>query len=65
MPVIRIDIGKHSATAEIKVELIEKLTRTASEVTKIPADVFSVIIYEHEDNNYGVGGKTLDKVRKQ
>jgi phenylpyruvate tautomerase PptA (4-oxalocrotonate tautomerase family) len=31
----------------------------------IPKIAFSVIINEHDDANYGVGGETLDKVRNQ
>ena len=65
MPVLRIDIGKQSINAEQKKQLIEKLTAVAAEVTHIPVNAFSVIINEHEDANYGVGGVTLDKVRKR
>lgn len=63
MPVIKIDIGKKSITSEQKKLLIETLTRGAAEATKIPLNAFSIIIHEHEDENYGVGGVTLDKVR--
>jgi len=65
MPVIRIDIGKQSVNTEQKKQLIEKLTAIAVEVTAIPINAFSVIISEHDDANYGVGGVTLDKVRKR
>ncbi|MCK9419542.1 MAG: 4-oxalocrotonate tautomerase family protein [Nitrospirae bacterium] len=64
MPVIRLDIGKQSINAEQKKQLIEKLTEAAVEITHIPQNAFSVIIHEHDDANYGVGGVTLDKVRK-
>ena len=64
MPVIRIDIGKESINSSHKKQLIESLTKNASEITNIPVDAFSIIINEHEDENYGVGGLTLDKVRK-
>jgi 4-oxalocrotonate tautomerase len=63
MPVIRIDIER-TMNAEQKRQLIERLTETAVEVTRIPKNAFSVIINEHDDANYGVGGLTLDKVRK-
>jgi 4-oxalocrotonate tautomerase len=63
MPVIRIDIGK-TMNSEQKKQLIEKLTDTAFEITHIPKPAFSVIITEHDDADYGVGGLTLDKVRK-
>ena len=62
MPVLRVDIGKTLNTDQ-KRQLIERLTDTAVEVTRIPKQAFSVIIDEHDDANYGVGGLTLDKVR--
>jgi 4-oxalocrotonate tautomerase len=65
MPVIRVDIGKQSMTSEQKKQLIEKFTDIAVDITHIPKAAFSVIIHEHDDENYGVGGVTLDKVRKQ
>jgi 4-oxalocrotonate tautomerase len=64
MPVIRVDIGRQGMTTELKKQLIEKLTETTIEVLHIPKHAFSVIINEHDDANYGVGGVTLDKVRK-
>ena len=39
-------------------------TRAAVAVTHMPTHAFSVIIDEHGDANYGVGGVTLDKVGK-
>jgi 4-oxalocrotonate tautomerase len=63
MPVLRVDIGKTLNTDQ-KRQLIERLTDTAVEVTRIPKQAFSVIIEEHDDANFGVGGLTLDKVRK-
>ncbi len=65
MPVVQIDIGKQSINSEQKKLLIETLTKGAVEVTKIPINAFSVIINEHEDENYGVGGLTLDKIRNR
>lgn len=64
MPVIKVDIGKHGLNVEMKKQLIEKLTDSAVEATRIPKQAFTVIISEHEDSNIGVGGVTLDKVRK-
>jgi len=63
MPVLRVDIGK-TLNMDQKRQLIERLTDTAVEVTRIPKQAFSVIIEEHDDANFGVGGLTLDKVRK-
>lgn len=64
MPVIRVDIGKHGLNVEHKKQLIEKLTDVAVEITRIPKQAYIVIINEYDDPNIGVGGVTLDKVRK-
>jgi 4-oxalocrotonate tautomerase len=64
MPVIRVDIGTHGLNVEHKKQLIEKLTDAAVEITRIPRQAFTVIINEYDDSNIGVGGLTLDKVRK-
>ena len=64
MPVIRIDIGRQGLTAEVKKQLIERLTDAAVDVTGIPKQAFSAYINEYADENVGVGGITLDKVRK-
>ncbi|HYA87380.1 MAG TPA: 4-oxalocrotonate tautomerase DmpI [Nitrospirota bacterium] len=62
MPIIKIDIA--SLTKEQKVSLIEKLTMVSAEITKIPQYAFTVIINELGDDNIGVGGKTLEEVKK-
>ncbi len=64
MPVIRIDIGKQGLSIERKKQLIERFTDAAVEVTRIPKQAFTVLINEYDDANVGVGGVTLDKVRK-
>jgi 4-oxalocrotonate tautomerase len=64
MPVIRVDIGKHGLNVEHKKQLIEKLTDAAVEITRIPKQAYTVIINEYDDSNIGVGGLTLNKVRK-
>jgi 4-oxalocrotonate tautomerase len=57
MPVIQITLGKISK--EQKRELIEKITKTAIEITKIPANEFTVSIIELDHDNIGRAGKTL------
>ena len=57
MPIINVTMG-HSDT-EQKQRLIGELTSTASKVTDIPAQGFTVIIHEMDDFNIGWGGKTL------
>lgn len=60
MPVITIDIGK--LEREKKEALVRELTLKASEVTRIPADKFIVLINEMERENIGVGGKLLSEI---
>ena len=55
MPYISIESGR--LTAEQKKELIERLTATASEITNIPKQFFTVTIKELPDENFGIGGK--------
>jgi 4-oxalocrotonate tautomerase len=59
MPVITIDLWKVSP--ETKAELIEKLTRTASEITKLPPQAFFVYVREYPLDAIGTGGVPLSK----
>ena len=60
MPYISIESGK--LTAEQKKQLIERLTATASEITHIPEQFFTVTIKELPDDNFGIGGKSIDEL---
>lgn len=57
MPVITVQIT--AKDVECKRCLVEALTKTAAEVTKIPEDKFIVFITEHDRESIGVGGKLL------
>jgi len=57
MPVITIDLWKVSP--ETKAELIEKLTKTASEITKLPPPAFFVYVREYPLDAIGTGGVPL------
>jgi len=59
MPVISVELGPVSA--EVKSELIKKLTKTAAEITKIPESTFVVLIKEYPVNAIGVGGIPLSE----
>jgi 4-oxalocrotonate tautomerase len=61
MPVITLEgstLGR-----EQKLELIRQLTATASEITRIPPQFFTVILREHEDIDLGVGGESVEVVK--
>ncbi|TGX81829.1 4-oxalocrotonate tautomerase [Palleniella muris] len=62
MPYITIESGR--LTAEQKKELIEQLTVTASEITHIPARFFTVTIKELPDENFGIGGKSINEIKQ-
>lgn len=63
MPYISVESGKLSA--EQKKQLIERLTLAASEITRIPVKFFTVtIIKELPDENFGIGGQSIDKIKR-
>ena len=61
MPAITIALDQTSE--EKKKELIERLTREASEITGYPSEYFFVYVQEYPTENIGVGGKTLKELR--
>lgn len=62
MPYISIESGKLSSVQ--KKQLIEQLTATASEITNIPKQFFTVTIKELPDENFGIGGKSIDEIKR-
>lgn len=63
MPVITIALDQTSE--EKKKQLVENLTRVASEITAYPAEYFFVYVQEYPAENIGVGGKTLKGIRSR
>lgn len=63
MPYISVECGALSDTQ--KVELIQRLTQTASEVMRVPQEFFTVTIKELPNLNFGIGGQTIDKVKAE
>ena len=59
MPVITIDLWKVSP--EVKAELIERLTKTASDITRLPPSAFFVYVREYPLDAIGVGGTPLSQ----
>lgn len=62
MPYISIESGKLSTVQ--KKQLIERLTATASEITNIPKQFFTVTIKELLDENFGIGGKSINEIKR-
>ena len=63
MPYITVESG--ALSDEQKELLINQLTKTAAEIMNIPAEFFSITITDLPDKNFGIGGKTIDKVKDE
>ena len=63
MPYITIEGGELSPSQ--KEDLIKQITEVYSKIMKIPSDFFMVTIKELPDNNIGIAGKTIDKVKAE
>lgn len=63
MPYISVESGALSDAQ--KAELIQRLTQTASEVMHVPPEFFTITIKELPDQNFGIGGRTIDKVKAE
>lgn len=63
MPYISVESG--TLSDDQKVELIQRLTQTASAVMHVPQEFFTVTIKELPDLNFGIGGRTIDKVKTE
>jgi 4-oxalocrotonate tautomerase len=59
MPVITIDLW--AVSPETKAELIGRLTKTASEITRLPEAAFFVYIREYPTDAIGIGGTPLSQ----
>lgn len=71
MPYISIKSGR--STAEQKKQLIERLTATTSEIlckakrfaySHIPEQFFTVTLKELPDENFGIGGKSINEIKR-
>ncbi|HBR99066.1 MAG TPA: 4-oxalocrotonate tautomerase [Gammaproteobacteria bacterium] len=61
MPYIAFEAGQLSA--DVKQQLIEKLTQVSVDITGIPKELFLVSIREFPDENVAVGGKTVKDIK--
>ncbi len=63
MPYITVESG--TLSDEQKELLIKRLTEVSSEIMKVPQEFFVTTIKEISDKNFGIGGKTIDKVKEE
>ncbi|MCI8422296.1 MAG: 4-oxalocrotonate tautomerase [Lawsonibacter sp.] len=63
MPYITVESGILSD--EQKEQLIQQLTKAASEIMQVPQEFFAVTIKELPDKNFGIGGRTIDRVKAE
>ena len=63
MPYISMECG--TLTDAQKSQLIKELTETAAGITHIPKEFFSVTIKELPDQNFGIGGRTIDVIKAE
>lgn len=63
MPYITVESGVLPDSQ--KEELIKRLTEVSSETMKVPQEFFVTTIKEVSDKNFGIGGKTIDKVKEE
>lgn len=63
MPYITVESGYLSD--EQKEQLIKQLTQISSKIMKVPEEFFITTIKEIPDKNFGIGGKTIDKVKEE
>lgn len=63
MPYITVESGVLSDMQ--KETLITKLTEVSAEVMNVPQEFFTVTIKELPDKNFGIGGKTIDKLKSE
>ena len=63
MPYITVESG--ALSDEQKKLLIKRLTEVSSEIMNVPQEFFVTTIKELPDKNFGIGGKTIDKVKAE
>lgn len=63
MPYISIESAY--LTTEQKEELITELTNISSKIMNIPKEFFSITIKELDDSNFGIGGKSIGKIKEE
>lgn len=63
MPYITVESG--TLSDKQKELLIKRLTEVSSEIMNVPQEFFVTTIKELPDKNFGIGSKTIDKVKAE
>ena len=63
MPYITVESG--TLSDKQKELLIKRLTEVSSDIMNVPQEFFVTTIKELPDKNFGIGGKTIDKVKAE
>ena len=63
MPYITVESG--ALSDQQKELLIKRLTEVSSEIMNVPQEFFVTTIKELPDKSFGIGGKTIDKVKAE
>lgn len=63
MPYITVESG--TLSDKQKELLIKRLTEVSSEIMNVPQEFFVTTIKELPDKNFGIGGKTIDRVKAE
>ncbi len=63
MPYITVESGTLSDKQQEL--LIKRLTEVSSEIMNVPQEFVVTTIKELPDKNFGIGGKTIDKVKAE
>ena len=63
MPYITVESG--TLSDKQKELLIKRLTEVSSEIMNVPQEFVVTTIKELPDKNFGIGGKTIDKVKAE
>jgi 4-oxalocrotonate tautomerase len=65
MPVISITLGVGQTNPAQKKQLVESFTSQAVEITKIPAQSFTILIHELNSDAIGVSGRVLTDILQE
>lgn len=65
MPYVNIKVTREGVTSDQKIELIKGVTELLTRVLKKNPATTVVVIDEVETDNWGIGGETVTRLRRQ